>query len=253
MRRAMTFTIACLAWSWTAGCAAGSYSMEAPVAAQAVSKRQPAPQGPVDGSIASAPQGGEGNSTPVARAADQSRQAHIARKIVYTGWFTLDVYDLRAAQQRLVELAEEMGGYMQETRGPVVVVRVPAGRFDEIEPALRELGRLDDSQTTIRAQDVTEEYVDVELRLKTKREYLETLTKMLASAGELKDKLAVQQEIARVVEEIESLEGRLRVLAQRVSLATVTVTFRLATTGPKRTFRLPWGWLDRLGIENLVR
>ncbi len=252
MKRVLTVAVACLVWTSAAGCAAGAYAMEAPIASPAMPAAPPAQAQTEDALLASAPQGGERTSTPVAKEPDP-RQTPIARKIVYTGWFTLDVYDLREAQRRLVKLAEEMGGYMQETRGPVVVVRVPAGRFDRIEPALRELGRLDDSQTTIRAQDVTEEYVDVELRLKTKREYLETLSGMLESAGELKDKLAVQQEIARVVEEIESLEGRLRVLAQRVSLATVTVTFRLATTGPKRTFRLPWGWLDRLGIENLIR
>ena len=42
-------------------------------------------------------------------------------------------------------------------------------------------------------------------------------------------------------------------MSQNVALATVTVTFRLAHSGPKRTFRLPWGWLDALGIENLIR
>ena len=62
----------------------------------------------------------------------------------------------------------------------------------------------------------------------------------------------MQKEIARLVEEIESLEGQLRLMSQQVALATVTVTFRLAHSGPKRTFRLPWGWLDALGIENLI-
>ena len=175
------------------------------------------------------------------------------RKVVYTAWFTVDVYEIREAQAKLVALANSMGGYMQETRGPVVVIRVPAEQFEKIEPELRKVGRVDDAATNIRATDITAQFVDTELRLKTKKNYLNTLTKMLESAGTLKDKLDVQKEIARLVEEIESLEGRLRLMAQQISLATVTVTFRLAHSGPKRTFRLPWGWLDRLGIENLIR
>jgi len=186
--------------------------------------------------------------TTTAKKTDQTR-----RKVVYTGWFTVDVYEIREAQQKLVALAEGMGGYMQETSGPVVVVRVPAEKFEQIEPELKKLGRVDDSQTRIQATDITARFVDTELRLKTKKKYLQTLTRMLEQAGTLKDKLEVQKEIARLVEEIESLEGQLRLMSQQVALATVTVTFRLAHSGPKRTFRLPWDWLDALGIENLIR
>lgn len=175
------------------------------------------------------------------------------RKVVYTGWFTVDVYEIREAQKKLVALVEGMGGYMQETSGNMVVVRVPAEKFEQIEPELKKLGRVDDAQTRIQSTDITARFVDTELRLKTKKKYLQTLTKMLEQAGTLKDKLEVQKEIARLVEEIESLEGQLRLMAQQVALATVTVTFRLAHSGPKRTFRLPWDWLDALGIENLIR
>jgi len=174
------------------------------------------------------------------------------RKVVYTGWFTIDVYEIRKAQKELVALVEGMGGYMQETSGNMVVVRLPAEKFALIEPELKKLGRLDDSLTRIQASDITARFVDTELRLKTKKKYLQTLTKMLEQAGTLKDKLEVQKEIARMIEEIESLEGALRLMKQQVALATVTVTFRLAHSGPKRTFRLPWGWLDALGIENLI-
>jgi hypothetical protein len=175
------------------------------------------------------------------------------RKVVYTGWFTVDVYEIREAQKKLVALVEGMGGYMQETSGNMVVVRLPAEKFELIEPELKKLGRVDDAQTRIQSTDITARFVDTELRLKTKKKYLQTLTKMLEQAGALKDKLEVQKEIARLVEEIESLEGQLRLMAQQVALATVTVTFRLAHSGPKRTFRLPWDWLDSLGIENLIR
>jgi len=177
----------------------------------------------------------------------------IARKIIYTARFYVDVYDLKEAQTKLIDYAKSLGGYMQQTSSGTVVLRIPSEKFELMEPELKKLGRVDDSRTDIRAQDVTEEFYDVELRLKTKKNYVQQLYKLLDSAGKLKDKLAVQKEIARVVEEIESLEGRLRYLAQHVSFATVTVTFKLATSGPKRTFRLPWEWLDELGVEYLIQ
>ena len=175
------------------------------------------------------------------------------RMIVYTGRYTVDVYDLRHAQQALVDFVTEHGGYMQQTTGNTLVLRIPAEHFAAIEPALRLLGRIDERLTDVRARDITEEYHDLELRLKTKRQYLESLRALLDEAKKLEEKLAVQREIASVVEEIESMEGRRRLLQSQVALATVTVNFRLAHSGPRRTFRLPFQWLDELGIETLLR
>jgi hypothetical protein len=239
------------------GCAAGSaYSGDTFAQAPAM---EPMPGGDQDG-IADMPDSfkvtGELKGKDIAqstRITTPKKKGITQRKVVYTGWFTVDVYEIREAQKKLVALVDGMGGYMQETSGNMVVVRVPAEKFELIEPELKKLGRVDDAQTRIQATDITARFVDTELRLKTKKKYLQTLTKMLEQDGTLKDKLEVQKEIARLVEEIESLEGQLRLMSQQVALATVTVTFRLAHSGPKRTFRLPWDWLDALGIENLIR
>jgi hypothetical protein len=175
------------------------------------------------------------------------------RHVVYRGWFTLDVHDIPARMQSLMDLAAEMGGFLESRQGNVLVVRIPAHRFEEVTPRLRTLGRLDDTLTRIQAQDVTEEYQDLELRLKTRRDYLDSLRTLLQAGGKLEEKLAVQREIAKVVEEIERLEGRLRLLKQQVALATVTVTLRPAYKGPTQIFRLPWEWLNSLGVEYILQ
>jgi hypothetical protein len=177
----------------------------------------------------------------------------IMRKVIYTAQFTVDVYDIPVAQKGLRDFIEANGGHLQHLAGNVMVVRLPTDRFSEVEGLLKTLGRVDDRLTDIRAEDITEAYYDAQLRLKSKKRYLDSLYVLLDEAGKLTDKLAVQQEIARVVEEIEQLEGRLRLLSNQVSLATVTVTWRLAHSGSKRTFTLPWEWLDTLGVENLTR
>ncbi|MBW2701300.1 MAG: DUF4349 domain-containing protein [Deltaproteobacteria bacterium] len=174
------------------------------------------------------------------------------RQVVYTGSYTVDVYEMQAAAREWITWAEKVGGYMEQTNGNRITVRVPAEHFSEAEGVLRNMGRIDDQQTRIQAEDVTARYVDMDLRLKSKKNYLAQLQKLQESAGELKDKLAVQQEIARVLEEIEAMEGQLRLLAKKISLATIHVTFRLATAGPKRQFNLPWEWLDMIGLERLL-
>jgi len=185
---------------------------------------------------------------------DQGGNAELVqRMIIYTGSFVVDVYDIKEAQGKLIEFVKGEGGYLQQMSSYTVVLRIPADKFALVEPKLKQLGRVDDTLTDIRAQDITEEYYDLQLQLKTRKEYLESLRKLLDGAGKLEEKLAVQKEIARVVDELERIEGRLRLLSQQVALATVTVTFRLAHSGTKRTFKLPWEWLDELGLEYLIQ
>lgn len=181
-----------------------------------------------------------------------SKEPAIGRKIVYTGRFVVDVYDVEKARTSVVTWAESLGGYMQSQQSGVVVLKVPADHFPEVLAKLRELGRVNDELTDIRAQDITQEYYDLELRLKTRKEYLASLSTLLEQAGKLEEKLAVQREIASVVADIEQMEGRMRVMVHMVAFATVTVELRPAYKGPSRTFRLPWDWLDYLGVEYLV-
>ncbi len=229
------------------GCASASYEQRAVAVRSAPAPASVQLDGRPAGGVAAA-QGGEQTAADVP-AADP---AAAERQVIYNGRFAVQVYDVRRARRDLIAWAKGQGGHMQATRGNQVVLRLPAERFDAVEPALRELGRVMDERTVIEARDVTAEVMDVELRLKTKRDYLATLSDMLAADGSLEDKLAVQREIARVVEEIERIEGRLRLLRSQIVMATVTVDFELATAGSQRTFKLPWDWLDWLGLEQLL-
>ena len=112
---------------------------------------------------------GADDSVVAGKTGGQAQPVEIERKVIYTGWFTVDTYDLKEAQGKLVKFAESVGGYMQSTSSSVVVIRVPADKFVEVEPLLRSLGRVDDTQTRIQSQDVTEQYYDLQLRLKSKK------------------------------------------------------------------------------------
>ena len=79
-------------------------------------------------------------------------------------------------------------------------------------------------QNHVGSQDVTEEYFDVEARIRNKQEEEKRLLKHLSdSTGKLEDILAVERELSRVRGEVEQMQGRLRFLANRTELSTITI------------------------------
>jgi hypothetical protein len=76
----------------------------------------------------------------------------------------------------------------------------------------------------VSAQDVGEEYVDITARVENARRLESRLIELLANrTGRLQDVLSVERELARVREEIERYEGRLRYLRTRVATSTLTI------------------------------
>ena len=173
-----------------------------------------------------------------------------SRMIIYTAQFVLNVYDREEASKKVVELAREAGGYISTQTNEAVEIRIPASSFVKVTGALPEIGRV--IQKDIRARDVTEQFTDLKLRIAAKRKYLESLQKLLEKAQEAKAMLEIQREVGKVVEEIESLEGRLRYLADHIAFSTISVRFNLATQEVHRAFRLPFQWVEELGMEHLL-
>ena len=105
------------------------------------------------------------------------------------------------------------------------MARVPVDRYTAFLADVTELGFAESRNED--AQDVTEQFVDIEARLKNKRELEKRIITMLEErTGKLADVLEIERELSRVREEIEVMEGRLRYLADRTSLATVTIKCR---------------------------
>lgn len=102
-----------------------------------------------------------------------------------------------------------------------VVFRVPSGLFDATLQTLRGLGSV--STEKITGQDVTEEYVDLEARLKAQHAVEEQYLAILKDAKSIPDILAVQEKLGEVRTEIERAEGRRRFLDNQTSLSTFTV------------------------------
>jgi hypothetical protein len=154
------------------------------------------------------------------------------RKLMRQGEATLEVASVDATLARLHALTREAGGYTtRETRSRdiqrvnqgQVECRVPAGKLDSLTAALKSLGTLE--SLTLSATDVTEEYFDLEMRLRNGRA-LETrlLALIERPTNKLSDLLEVERELARVRGEIDQMEGRRRFWNNRVALSTLAVS-----------------------------
>lgn len=154
------------------------------------------------------------------------------RKIIYEAQVTLVVEDFSKTEREVPELVKQHSGYSAEvevdrTQGERLsgrwVVRIPVDRYDAFLGAISKLGVPEIFNQT--AQDVTEEYVDLEARIANKKRLEERILQLLEeSQGAIKDVIEVERELARVRGEIEQMEGRLRFLENRTALTTVTIS-----------------------------
>ncbi|MFP3903863.1 MAG: DUF4349 domain-containing protein [Armatimonadota bacterium] len=159
--------------------------------------------------------------------------AQMSRKIIRTGNIDLEVEDVEETSSRIRQLARESGGYVSDSnvreredglRYGSITLKVPAEKFDSVFEKLQSLAAEGTSVSySQEAEDVTEEWVDLEARIENKKKAEQSLQKHLEREADLSDILAVEKELFRVRGEIEQLEGRMRYLKNQVSLSTVTV------------------------------
>lgn len=104
-----------------------------------------------------------------------------------------------------------------------LILRVPNNQFENLIGAIGGMnGKL--NKKNINVHDVTEEFVDLQTRIKTKKEVEKRFVNILQTADSVNEILAVENDIRKIREEIEAKEGRLRYLTSKVSYSTVTIT-----------------------------
>jgi hypothetical protein len=152
--------------------------------------------------------------------------------IIRTGQASIEIDKLDPALVKLRSLAAQLGGYVanssfsggrDQVRSATLELKIPAAKYDAATTGLNGIGKLESINTT--ADDVGEEYVDINARVANAHRLEERLVNLLATrTGKLEDVLAVERELARVREEIERYEGRMRFLRTRSAMSTLTVT-----------------------------
>lgn len=177
-----------------------------------------------------------------ADAANTASQA-INRKIIRNANLTLEVASPSEVQPKIVSIAEAHQGFVvtseatqrktdDKTKREITVnliVRVPASQFNQVMEEIRSVGTRK-IQEKVTGQDVTEEFMDLEARIKNQKALELQFIEIMKRAGKVDDALSVQTELAEVRTEIEKLEGRRRFLENQASLSTINVTLQPPTT-----------------------
>lgn len=152
----------------------------------------------------------------------------ISRKIIKNGEISIQVGDVKKAQQQLGDILKKNKAYIQkeeyqntDTAEKIsLVIRVSHQEFDGLINSFSDgIGSV--TSKNISTNDVTEEYTDVSIRLANKKIYLEKYRNMLKTAATTKDILEIQENIRELEDEIDTSEGRLRFIDDRVDLSTL--------------------------------
>lgn len=148
------------------------------------------------------------------------------RILVRHGALSLHVERPADVPPRATALVTALGGYVQTSSevtddGIHLVLRVPAPSLDAVMDSLARLGRV--RSRTVRADDVTEQVVDVEARLASLRGARDRLRELQGRATAVAELVAAEGELARVQGELDALEARLKFLRGTVTLAELTL------------------------------
>jgi len=156
-------------------------------------------------------------------------QIAAAGMIIRNGDVSIQVDSVEVAIERVRQLAASLDGHIgnvsvntgeRQVRSAALEMKVPSAKFDDAMSGMAPLGKVERSTAT--AEDVGEEFVDISARVANAKRLEARLVTLLATrTGKLEDVLAVERELARVREEIERYEGRIRFLATRVATSTI--------------------------------
>ena len=164
----------------------------------------------------------------------EQTQAQSNRKIIRNAELGLEAESPEDTQRRIAGIAESKNGFVVEsnqtssdsrlnTRDVVnMSIRVPADQFQATLEEIRQAaGRV--VSETVKGQDVTEEFIDIEAQIKAKKALEAQFMEIMKRANTVEDALDVQRQLADVRGEIERIEGRLRFLENQSALSTIKV------------------------------
>lgn len=154
------------------------------------------------------------------------------RKIIYTADLQIEVKNYQQTLNTIQSQVAKRGGYVVDsnmqgyaendsTTGQVTV-RIPQDQFREFIQIVED-GSSKVLESSISGQDVTEEFIDLESRLKSRGVVEERLLSFMEQAEKTEDLLTISADLAEVQGEIEEIKGRMNYLQNRTDLATVTI------------------------------
>jgi hypothetical protein len=156
----------------------------------------------------------------------------VERKLIRTGDLSVEVKDVLETKKSVEEICKALKAYsssesqsnMDDRIQLYQTIRVPAEHFDELIAQFEKLAvRIENK--SINTQDVTEEFIDVEARLATKKSLEERYREILEQAKSVADIVSIESQIASVRADIESMQGRMNYLKNQVAFSTLQINY----------------------------
>lgn len=186
------------------------------------------------------------------RAAEQdATDAALERMLIWRANLSLSVRSIEHTLPRVITLVEQQQGFIENESSynedsMRLTVRIPMPRFKQVLSELEQLGSV--TYKNLSVEDVTENYVDIKARLKNKLVLRDRLQALLERAEKVGEVLELERELSRVQADIDSMEGRLKLLEGQAQYASLQLRLE------RKVIYGPLGYLGKglwWGLEKL--
>ena len=156
----------------------------------------------------------------------------LERRLIKDGSLEFKTDDWKKTKHQIRAHCDSLGAYsadeslseMSDRVSYHQVIRVPTSRFDDLVDAVEKLsGKLENKN--IKVNDVTREYIDLEVRIKNKKEMEDRYREMLRQAKTVDDMLKIERYITDVRTDVERMEAGLKSMQDRTALGTLELTY----------------------------
>ncbi len=183
------------------------------------------------------------------------------RKVIKTACMELEIEDGKFEKIvfDITRLAENNGGFISHTQSysdadgnltsGSITLRIPQDNYNSALDLVKEMGKV--KSISVSGQDITQEYTDLESRLRNMEAQEEILLDLMAQSKDVSDSIEVQRELSHVQEQVEVIKGRMNYLDNMVSFSTIDIY--LYEPEPITTSS-GWGFLEALrrGLRGAV-
>ena len=198
-----------------------------------------------------------GSGTAVAASTDHNVNTtpiDDSRKVIYNASSSIDVKDMKAAYNSIINKMGTFGGYISSSNinedYSEVTVRIPADKFNDFLTFLNTLGEKRNISTS--TDDITEQYTDSQSRIKNLKAQEDQLLLIMKKANTIDDILKVQSELSKVRGDIETLQGQINMWDKLLAMSTVSIKLnKIQDIGgkPVTPTHVTWAEIGR-GISN---
>jgi Domain of unknown function (DUF4349) len=184
-------------------------------------------------------------------------QPQAQRMVHYSGYARIQVARPADTVDQLSALVKEAGGYVENLSGNSLTLRVPVAQFQRVYEQILLTGTV--LQRSMSAEDVTEAFTAIDLRLSSSKARQARLIQLLAQAKSEEEKIILVQQLTEVTEQIDQLEAQLRTLRRLADYSRITVELQERVPlsgGPAADESLAFTWISQLnpfsrGVESV--